>query len=169
MTKPLTEEQLGETMPEPGAVATVADQAPEDSAATVVTAVETTAAEAETPVAVAATPDEDPVTADAAPAAEAETAATLDYTSEEVEPAAPESDPDLPSDLTQRVAEEAQADEAATAELTSPEVVAEPLDRLGSPTSHRPQCSSIDCGAVDDNRQCASNDPIIERHGCMVA
>src|SRR5579864_3110669 len=49
------------------------------------------------------------------------------------------------------------------------EVVAEPLDRLGSPTSHRPQCSSIDCDAVDDNRQCASSDPIIERHGCMVA
>ena len=33
MTKPLTEEQLGGTTPEPGAVATVAEQAPEDTVA----------------------------------------------------------------------------------------------------------------------------------------
>ena len=33
VTNPLTEEQLGGTTPEPGAVATVADQAPEETVA----------------------------------------------------------------------------------------------------------------------------------------
>jgi small subunit ribosomal protein S1 len=58
VTNPLTEEEQGGTTPEPGAVATVADQAPEDTVAA--TTADEPATTAEAPTAQAETPDQEP-------------------------------------------------------------------------------------------------------------
>jgi small subunit ribosomal protein S1 len=112
VTNPLTEEQLGGTTPEPGAVATVADQAPEDTVAATVadepatTVDEPTASTADT----TADPSSDAVSAAAEPTSAdvTEAAAPQDPAAQDAEPeaaaaqdAAPEAAPTLTPETTE--------------------------------------------------------------------
>jgi small subunit ribosomal protein S1 len=119
VTKPLTEEEQGGTTPEPGAVATVADQAPENTVAT--TAADDPATTAEAP------------TAEAEPTTQVADIATLEPSPNGV------SSPEEPT-ADEPIAAETATDPVAVAPVDAPEPVAaepEAAADASDPTTER--------------------------------
>jgi small subunit ribosomal protein S1 len=135
VTKPLTEQEQGGTTPEPGAVATVAEQAPEDTVAATTADDPATIADEPTAEADTAAPEPSVNGVDAPePPAAAEESALAEAVAEPADPIAEEAAP------AEAVAEEAApaeavAEGAAPAEAVAEPAVAEPAAAMSEPTA----------------------------------